>query len=227
MPDRYCRECGTEASPGSRFCSSCGNELNAQSGDATQSATGAQTPYDNTGTQTHGNTTGEQSGPEFDDYYKGSSGTTQTTKQRTESQSTEYGHWDQSAQTGTGQQYNQYQPSKDTDIAAIAHLAGLFAGIIGTILIYAIADDPFAKENAANAADWQIMVLIYSFATFFLIFVHPVFILGFFGIMIANFGFPIVGAIKASNGKTWEYPLTPNILSSSSSRTPPTNDQNW
>lgn len=215
MPDRYCRECGTELTPGDHFCSSCGTELDTSTG-STQS---------NTGTQPQ-----QGSESQFDEYYDDtpSGGATQTTQQKTESQSVEYGSWDESTQSGRNPQSSTYQNTrKDTDMGAISHVAGLFAGIIGAILIYAIADDSFAKENAANATNWHIMLMIYSFSSFFLIFVHPIFFLAVFGLMFANFGFAVIAAIKASNGEAWQYPLTPNILSSPSNQTPSTNNQGW
>jgi len=96
----------------------------------------------------------------------------------------------------------------------------LFTGLFGPILLYAITNDPFVKENAANATNWQIALIIYNFSAFILIFVL-IFIsellvllafLVFIGLIGANLIFIVIGAIKATNGEAWEYPITPNLL---------------
>jgi len=53
-------------------------------------------------------------------------------------------------------------PGSGTGLAAATHVLALVTGLLGPILVYAITDDPFIKENAAKATDWQIMPIIYS-----------------------------------------------------------------
>lgn len=119
-----------------------------------------------------------------------------------------------------GQQYHQYGdpgravtagPDSDTGMAAIAHLLALFLWIVGPILIYATSEDPFVRQNAANATNWQIMLMVYSTISMFLaLLIVGVFML--LALIVMDFVFIIVAAIKASEGEAWQYPLTPDIL---------------
>jgi uncharacterized Tic20 family protein len=102
----------------------------------------------------------------------------------------------------------------DTSLAAITHVTALFAGIIGPLVIYFVTDDQFVKENAANATDWQIMLMLYSLLSIVLLFATSEFVVLFvlFALGIADLGFIVVAAMKAGDGKAWRYPLTPPIL---------------
>lgn len=99
----------------------------------------------------------------------------------------------------------------DTGLAAVAHLLALAIGILGPLLIYATTDDPFVKQNAANATNWQIMVIVYATISGFLVLVL-VGILLLLILAIANVAFIVLAAIKASDGEAWEYPLTPELV---------------
>lgn len=102
----------------------------------------------------------------------------------------------------------------DTSLAAITHVSTVFAGIIGPLVIYFITDDQFVKENAANATDWQIMLILYSLLSVVLLFASGEFVVLFvmFLLMFANLGFIVIAAMKAGDGEAWRYPLTPPIL---------------
>ena len=102
-------------------------------------------------------------------------------------------------------------PASDRDMAAVTHILGLFTGLLGTLLIYAVTDDPFVKQNAANATNWQIMVIIYSIVSLVLIFLLVGFIL-LPALVLADFAFALIATIKATNGEAWEYPITPGLL---------------
>ncbi len=102
-------------------------------------------------------------------------------------------------------------PTSDTDMAAVTHILGLFTGLLGTLLIYVVTDDPFVKQNAANATNWQIMVIIYSIVSFVLIFLLVGFIL-LPALVLADFAFAVIAAIKATDGEAWEYPITPELV---------------
>lgn len=98
-----------------------------------------------------------------------------------------------------------------TTLAALTHVLGLVSSVFGPLLVYILTDDPFVKENAGNALNWQIMFLVYSFVSGLLVLVLiGVFFLIAFG--VANLAFCIVAAVRASEGDTWEYPLTPDLL---------------
>jgi uncharacterized Tic20 family protein len=105
-------------------------------------------------------------------------------------------------------------------LAALTHLLALFTGIIGPVIVYAVTDDPFLKANAANATDWQIMLIVYSFSSFILTFIFAfifpplalIAILFLILILFANFILVVVATIKAANGEAWSYPITPGLL---------------
>lgn len=97
--------------------------------------------------------------------------------------------------------------NQDTGLAIVAHIAGFVTSILGPLLIYLLADDEFAKRNAANALNWQLMVVIYGIIAGVL----SLLVIGFALIpliLLLNLVFCVVAAIKASNGETWSYPLT-------------------
>ena len=99
----------------------------------------------------------------------------------------------------------------NTGMAAISHILALFLWILGPILIYAIADDPFVKQNAANATNWQIMLTIYMIISFVLVIVL-IGILFIFLLILLDIIFIIIATIKAADGEAWKYPLTPELL---------------
>lgn len=82
------------------------------------------------------------------------------------------------------------------------------AGLVAPILIWQLkkTEIPELDVHGKIVANWIISLLIYYFIGFILLFV-------FVGVLIlpvlAIIGiiFPIIGALKASNGETWKYPL--------------------
>ena len=96
---------------------------------------------------------------------------------------------------------------QDTGLAIVAHIAGFVTSILGPLLIYLLADDEFAKRNAANALNWQLMVVIYGIIAGALVLVGIGFLLIPL-VLLLNLVFCVLAAIKASNGETWSYPLT-------------------
>ncbi|MFW6321561.1 MAG: DUF4870 domain-containing protein [Halohasta sp.] len=97
--------------------------------------------------------------------------------------------------------------NQDTGLAIVAHIAGFVTSILGPLLIYLLADDEFAKRNAANALNWQLMVVIYGIIAGVL----SLIVIGFALIpliLLLNLVFCVVAAIKASKGEAWSYPIT-------------------
>jgi uncharacterized Tic20 family protein len=101
--------------------------------------------------------------------------------------------------------------AKETGLAALSHVLAIFTGFIGPLVIYLASDDDFAKENAANALNWQIVFTIGMFIsvllTLVLIGVVTAAILG-----LLNIIFCAIAALKANDGEAWEYPLTPKLV---------------
>lgn len=56
-------------------------------------------------------------------------------------------------------------------------------------------------------ANWMISALIYSVISGALVFIF-VGVIGLFAIGACNVIFAIIGAVKASNGESWDYPLS-------------------
>lgn len=108
------------------------------------------------------------------------------------------------------------------DLSVLAHLLGLFTGFLGPLIMYLVIDkkDKFSKENAKNALNFQFtlvvayLVLFFMFLMSFLIMFLFIFFLFFiiFAIIIIDIVFCIIGAVKASEGKAYKYPLAINFI---------------
>lgn len=115
------------------------------------------------------------------------------------------------------------------------HLLALGTGIVGAGLVYAVSNHPYTRENARNAFNWHLSVLVIltvGFVTFFLgadettvggeavdltlvpspidtVFAVVGFVL-FFVAMVAIFLtliFAVVATVKAIFGTPWKYPF--------------------
>ncbi|CAI49011.1 DUF4870 family protein [Natronomonas pharaonis DSM 2160] len=111
------------------------------------------------------------------------------------------------------------------------HLLGLLTFFIGPLVVYAAADHDFTRENARNAANWQLFYLAaivgvfgmlgVTFAADALLPDPVVFVLllavfvGTFGIgigILLNIGFVLVASGKAIFGHAWTYPIAPSFF---------------
>ena len=99
----------------------------------------------------------------------------------------------------------------DETLGIISHVLGVFFGFLGPLVTYLIAEEGFGKENSKNALNWQISLLIYGVISGLLAFVLVgFFLMGLLGLL--NLIFSVMAAVKASNGETWEYPVTISFL---------------
>lgn len=96
-------------------------------------------------------------------------------------------------------------------LSILSHILGIFTGFIGALIIYLVAEDKEVKDNARNALNWQLSALIYSVISVILIIVLIGFIL-IIAVAILNLVFCILAAIKSSEGRIYEYPLTIKFL---------------
>ncbi|AKS42937.1 DUF4870 domain-containing protein [Wenzhouxiangella marina] len=105
---------------------------------------------------------------------------------------------------------------KDTNqwamILHLSLLAGLivpFAGLIAPIIIYIMKKDsmPGIVPHGYVVFNWMISAFIYAIVSAILM-VILIGILGLIAVAIASIVFPIIGAIKASEGEVWPYPLS-------------------
>lgn len=100
--------------------------------------------------------------------------------------------------------------SEARTLAALTHILGFLTWVLGPLVVLLIAEDPFVVKNAKNALMWQVMVMVYGIVSLILVVV----VVGMFMLMIlgiVDLVFCVIAAIKASQGETWAYPLTPSV----------------
>ena len=99
-------------------------------------------------------------------------------------------------------------------LSQFAGYAVPLAGFVVPIVIWQVVKDDYPEidEHGRTIANWIISHLLYILISGLLVFVGigiPLLIvLGILGIV-----FPIIGAIRASAGRCWSYPLTIEFLS--------------
>ncbi len=104
--------------------------------------------------------------------------------------------------------------TEDKTLAILVHIAGIFFSFVAPLIVYLIKkddNDPFTLDNAKEALNFQITVMIAYFASFMLIFV----LIGIFLVWLvalANLVLCILGAVAASNGTVYRYPLTLRLI---------------
>lgn len=108
-----------------------------------------------------------------------------------------------------------HELDKDTRMwAMICHLAGLagylipFGNVVGPLIIWQVKreESPFIDENGREALNFQLSYLLYFVVCILLMFV----IIGVFLIIplvIANFVFMIIAAVRANNGESYRIPF--------------------
>jgi uncharacterized Tic20 family protein len=103
--------------------------------------------------------------------------------------------------------------------AMFAHLSAFsghfipFGHIIGPLVIWILRRDdmPFAAEQAREALNFQITMTIYAAGCLALFFLFvPLFALP--AIWLADVVLTIVAAVKASDGKPYQYPATLRLV---------------
>lgn len=117
-------------------------------------------------------------------------------------------------------------------IATVTHVSGLFMGFIGPLVAFLVySAEPFVRENARNALNFQLTAMIWAIVTFFVLPLAGLLglvpdleflaFLGFFGPFLAFPGFMIVmvvlqvvAAMEANKGRVFTYPLTIPFLRS-------------
>lgn len=103
------------------------------------------------------------------------------------------------------------QTDEDKTMAILAHILALMTGFIAPLVIYFVSDEGFGKRNAANATNWQISFTIYMFIAGML----SIVLIGLLLIpvlLLLDLVFCILAAVKASNGETYQYPITIDLL---------------
>ena len=105
-------------------------------------------------------------------------------------------------------------PSDARMWSLFAHIGGIFFSVIPSAAIYLIYKDrdPFVRRHSAQALSFQIVVTIAFIVSVVLkvVLIGP--LLGFLT-WVALLVFSIMGAVAASKGKEYTYPMIPTIVS--------------
>lgn len=98
--------------------------------------------------------------------------------------------------------------SEQTGLAAATHLLAIFTGFIGPLIIWFVArdDQPFVKHHAAEALNFQIVLLIASIISGLLILVL-VGLLLLPLVLIGALVLEIMAAMAANRGEWYRYPI--------------------
>jgi uncharacterized Tic20 family protein len=103
--------------------------------------------------------------------------------------------------------------SEQTGLAMATHLLAIFTGFIGPLIIWFVArdDQPFVKHHAAEALNFQIVLLIAGFITGALMLV----LIGFLLLPVLIIGaivLEIMAAVAANRGEWYRYPLNLRLV---------------
>jgi len=106
---------------------------------------------------------------------------------------------------------------EDKTLGMLSHLLGIFSGFMGPLIIFLVYNDKkgkdFIKENAKNALNFQLSMILYYISCLILMVALIFILIGFLFIPIiwalAIFALivEIIGSIKASSGEIYKYPL--------------------
>jgi hypothetical protein len=103
--------------------------------------------------------------------------------------------------------------ANDKNIAVLTHLGGIFFGFIPALIVWLLKkdDSPFVGEQAREALNFQITVLIGYMAAWVLAFVLVGLVLLPL-IYVGNLVLSIVAAVKVSKGEEYKYPLALRLI---------------
>jgi len=94
----------------------------------------------------------------------------------------------------------------------LAHILGFFTGFIAPLIFFLILNDqPYAKEQAKEALNFQITVIIGTIIGFIL----TIIIIGIFVVIVVgilDIVFCIMAAIAVSKGENYRYPIAIRII---------------
>lgn len=110
---------------------------------------------------------------------------------------------------------------EDRQLIVITHLSQLvtlvlgFGSLIIPLIIWMMNKEKVYEMDAhgKNILNFQISLLIYSLICIPLIFLLGLGLLGLIVLGVISIIFPIINAIKASNGEIPKYPLSLNFIS--------------
>ena len=98
-------------------------------------------------------------------------------------------------------------PKQNNTLSILTHILGFFTNFLGPLIILLTSKDNQTKKHAKTVLNWQLSFLIYSIISYFLIIVLiGLLLLPVLGLL--NLIFSIIGAVRASEGEIWKYPLS-------------------
>jgi len=109
----------------------------------------------------------------------------------------------------------------DNQLLVITHLSQLltyvtgFGGLIVPLILWATQKEKvYEMDNQGKRIiNFQLSIIVYFILCIPAIFLFGLGILGFIVVGIIAFVFPIINAIRASNGESPRYPLSLNFIS--------------
>ena len=103
--------------------------------------------------------------------------------------------------------------ANDKNIAVLTHLGGIFFGFIPALIVWLLKkdDSPFVGEQAREALNFQITVLIAYVAAWVLAWVLVGFVLLPI-IYVGSLVLCIIAAVQVSKGEDYKYPFTLRLI---------------
>ena len=109
---------------------------------------------------------------------------------------------------------------KDRQLIVLTHLSQLITLVIGfgslilPLILWTTNKEKVDQmdEHGKNIINFQLSILLYSLICVPLILLLGLGFLGLIALAFVSIVFPIINAIKASNGETPSYPLSINII---------------
>lgn len=103
--------------------------------------------------------------------------------------------------------------SDDKNIATVTHLGGTVFSFVPGLLVWILKkdDSAYLADQAKEALNFQISVLIASFIAGILMFILIGFVLLLL-VWVANIVFCIIAAISTSKGETYRYPFCLRLI---------------
>lgn len=103
--------------------------------------------------------------------------------------------------------------ANDKNIAVLTHLGGMFFSVLPSLIVWLLKkdDNPYIGEQAREALNFQITVLIAYMAAYILVFLLIGFVL-LPVIYLANLVLCIIAAVKVSKGEDYRYPVALRLI---------------
>jgi uncharacterized Tic20 family protein len=102
----------------------------------------------------------------------------------------------------------------DKTLGILVHIGGIFFSWLAPLVLFLVkkdSGDQFTIDNAREALNFQITVLIMYIGCFILSFILIGLFL-FWVVMLGNLILSIMAAVKASDGLVYQYPMTIRLI---------------